>query len=43
VRLSFAVERYPSLAACVDCAESRPAFKLAFDAQLAVFTAASTG
>jgi glutathione S-transferase len=34
---------YPSLAAYVARGEARPAFRRAFDAQLAVFTAASTG
>jgi glutathione S-transferase len=32
------LEEYPNLAAYVDRAEARPAFKRAFDAQLAVFT-----
>jgi glutathione S-transferase len=34
---------YPNLAGYVARGEARPAFKRAFDAQLAVFTAASTG
>jgi glutathione S-transferase len=34
---------YPNLAAYVARGEARPAFKRAFDAQLAVFTARSTG
>jgi len=34
---------YPNLTAYVARGEARPAFKRAFDAQLAVFTAASTG
>jgi glutathione S-transferase len=37
------LDEYPNLSACVARAEARPAFKRAFDAQLAVFTAASTG
>ena len=37
------VEEYPNLAAYVARGEARPAYKRAFDAQLAVFTAASTG
>lgn len=37
------LEEYPNLSAYVARAEARPAFKRAFDAQLAVFTAASTG
>lgn len=37
------VAEYPNLAAYVARAEARPAFKRAFAAQLAVFTAASTG
>ena len=37
------VEKYPNLSAYVARGEARPAFKRAFDAQLAVFTAASTG
>jgi len=36
------LEEYPNLAAYVARGEARPAFKRAFDAQLAVFTAAST-
>jgi glutathione S-transferase len=36
------LEEYPNLAAYVSRGEARPAFKRAFDAQLAVFTAAST-
>lgn len=35
------LEEYPNLAAYVARGEARPAFKRAFDAQLAVFTAAS--
>jgi glutathione S-transferase len=37
------LEEYPNLAAYVARGEGRPAFKRAFDAQLAVFTAALTG
>jgi glutathione S-transferase len=37
------VQDYPNLAAYVARAEARPAFKRAFDAQLAVFNAASAG
>jgi glutathione S-transferase len=37
------LEEYPSLAAYVARGEARPAYKRAFDAQLAVFAAASTG
>ncbi|KQU76366.1 glutathione S-transferase [Aminobacter sp. DSM 101952] len=37
------LEEYPNLAAYVARGEARPAFKRAFAAQLAVFTAASTG
>jgi glutathione S-transferase len=37
------LEEYPSLSAYVARGEARPAFRRAFDAQLAVFTAASTG
>lgn len=36
------LDEYPSLAAYVARGEARPAYKRAFDAQLAVFTAAST-
>ena len=36
-------EEYPNLSAYVARGEARPAYKRAFDAQLAVFTAASTG
>ena len=36
------LEEYPNLAAYVARGEARPAYKRAFDAQLAVFTAAST-
>jgi glutathione S-transferase len=37
------LQEYPNLAAYVARGEARPAFKRAFDAQLAVFTAASGG
>ncbi len=37
------LEEYPNLAAYVARGEARPAFKRAYDAQRAVFTAASTG
>jgi glutathione S-transferase len=37
------LDEYPNLSAYVARSEARPAFKRAFDAQLAVFTAASTG
>ncbi|GLS34048.1 glutathione S-transferase [Mesorhizobium albiziae] len=37
------LEEYPNLSAYVARGEARPAFKRAFDAQLAVFTGASTG
>jgi glutathione S-transferase len=37
------LDEHPNLAAYVARAEARPAFKRAFEAQLAVFTAASTG
>ncbi|MDX0136710.1 glutathione S-transferase family protein [Sinorhizobium meliloti] len=37
------VEEYPNLAAYVARGKARPAYKRAFDAQLAVFTAAPTG
>lgn len=37
------LEEYPSLSAYVARAEARPAYKRAFDAQLAVFTAALAG
>lgn len=37
------LEEYPNLSAYVARGESRPAFKRAFDAQLAVFTAALNG
>jgi glutathione S-transferase len=37
------LDEYPNLSAYVARAEARPAYKRAFDAQLAVFIAASTG
>jgi glutathione S-transferase len=37
------LEEYPSLSAYVARGQARPAYKRAFAAQLAVFTAASTG
>ena len=37
------LNEYPNLAAYVARGEARPAYKRAFAAQLAVFTAASTG
>ena len=37
------VEEYPNLSAYVARSEARPAYKRAFDAQLAVFIAASAG
>jgi len=37
------LDEYPNLSAYVARAEARPAYKRAFDAQLAVFTAALTG
>ena len=40
---STLLEEYPNLTAYVARGEARPAYKRAFDAQLAVFTAASSG
>jgi glutathione S-transferase len=40
---SAILQEYPNLSAYVARGEARPAFRRAFDAQLAVFTAASTG
>jgi glutathione S-transferase len=37
------LEEYPNLAAYVARAEARPAYRRAFEAQLAVFTASSAG
>ena len=42
-RPSGMVEEFPNLSAYVDRGEARPAYKRAFDAQLAVFNAASAG
>jgi len=42
-RGSGILDEYPNLASYVARGEARPAYKRAFDAQLAVFTAASTG
>lgn len=43
LKTSGIVEDYPNLAAYVARAEARPAFRRAFEAQLAVFLAASAG
>jgi glutathione S-transferase len=43
LRASGILEEYPNLSAYVTRGEARPAYKRAFAAQLAVFTAASTG
>ena len=43
LRSSGMLDEYPTLAAYVARGEARPAFRRAFDAQLAVFTAASRG
>ncbi|WP_439543612.1 glutathione S-transferase family protein [Hyphomicrobium sp.] len=43
LKSSDMLDAYPNLSAYVARAEARPAFKRAFDAQLAVFTAASSG
>ena len=43
LRGSDILEEYPNLFAYVARGEARPAYKRAFDAQLAVFTTASTG
>jgi glutathione S-transferase len=43
LKASGMLQEYPNLAAYVARGEARPAFRRAFDAQLAVFTAASTG
>jgi glutathione S-transferase len=34
----WVLEKYPNLSDYVACGEARPAYKRAFDAQLAVFT-----
>jgi glutathione S-transferase len=43
LKASDLLNEYPNLSAYVARGEARPAFRRAFDAQLAVFTAASTG
>jgi glutathione S-transferase len=43
VRVAGILDEYPKLSAYASRAEARPAYKRAFQAQLAVFTAASTG
>ena len=43
LRASGLLDEYPNLSAYVARGEARPAYKRAFDAQLEVFTAASTG
>ncbi len=43
LKTSGILGEYPNLSAYVARGEARPAFRRAFDAQLAVFTAASTG
>ena len=43
LKSSGLLDEYPRLAAYVACGEARPAFGRAFAAQLAVFTAASSG
>lgn len=43
LRSSGLLDEYPNLAAYVARGEARPAYRRAFGAQLAVFTAASTG
>jgi glutathione S-transferase len=43
LKASGLLEEYPNLSAYVARGEARPAFRRAFDAQLAVFTAASAG
>jgi glutathione S-transferase len=43
LKASGILQEYPNLSAYVARGEARPAFRRAFDAQLAVFTAASTG
>jgi glutathione S-transferase len=42
LRASGILDEFPSLSAYVARGEARPAYKRAFDAQLAVFTAASS-
>jgi glutathione S-transferase len=41
LKTSGLLEEYPNIAAYVARGEARPAFRRAFDAQFAVFTAAS--
>jgi glutathione S-transferase len=43
LRSSGILEEYPNLSAFIARGQARPAYKRAFDAQLAVFTAASSG
>ena len=43
LRASGLLDEYPNLSAYVARGEARPAYKRAFDAQLAVFTGKSTG
>ncbi|PSH61156.1 glutathione S-transferase family protein [Phyllobacterium sophorae] len=43
LKRSGILDEYPNLSAYIARGEARPAYKRAFDAQLAVFTAASTG
>ena len=43
LKSSGLLDEYPNLSAYVARGEARPAYKRAFDAQLAVFTAAATG
>ena len=43
LKASGILQEYPNLSAYVARGEARPAFRRAFDAQLAVFTAASSG
>ena len=43
LRSSGILDEYPNLSAYIARGEARPAYKRAFDAQLAVFTAASSG
>jgi len=43
LKSSRILDEYPNLSAYITRGEARPAYKRAFDAQLALFTAASTG
>jgi glutathione S-transferase len=43
LRSSDVLDDYPNLTAYVDRGEARPAFRRAFEAQLAVFEASSKG